>query len=144
MFRSIKALSEAAQACVDLLSGIRADLASAEPAQDPELEQAVQRLEVSRAKWEAEIEALILKAKGQYDSARNAEERTKTMKKSYNAEADEGDAQSMEDVANAYRELGYNLSGGDGEGGEPNGVQPVPEGLAPHTKMAPVMAKWMR
>lgn len=43
------------------------------------------------AVWQAECEALVLKAKAHFNSARNAEERTKTLAKATDGRLDEGD-----------------------------------------------------
>lgn len=78
-----------------------------EPAsEDHSLRERLEALELKRATWEAEIEALVLKAKGQYDSARNAEERTKTMKKAYETDSEEGALEGEAEILEAYRKLG--------------------------------------
>ena len=142
MFRTLKDLSEAAQACVALLHQVGEQLATFQATPNPDLAQKIQDLEVSRATWEAEVEALILKAKGQYDSARNAEERQKTMKKAMNAEPEDGGVEGMEELAAAYREAGLNFSPPHAQGGEGEELLPVPTSLAILAKMAPINAKW--
>lgn len=81
----------------------------------------VQALELSHKKWEAEAEALVIQAKGKYDGARNAEERTRTMKKSLARDPESG-PESEEELAEAYRELLGIVPQADGDGGEEDGV----------------------
>jgi hypothetical protein len=40
-------------------------------------------MELGNAKWEAEVEAVLLKAEGKLSAANNAEARARTMKKNY-------------------------------------------------------------
>jgi len=55
-----------------------------------ELVERIEQLELSRAKWEAEIDGLLMKADSTLRSAANAEARTRTMRKSYEGFADDG------------------------------------------------------
>jgi len=74
-------------------------------------------LERTRALWEAEIEALVLKAEGSYKSASNAEARARTMEKHVEKQLDPfgGEGEEIPEAVPA----------GDVEGGEEDGVPPV-------------------
>jgi len=85
MFRHFRATREA-------LEGIRAVLlqlvnsnveAQVTAARFDALKERLEDLEISRAKWEAEIEAELLKAQGKYQAANNAEGRSRTTIRAY-------------------------------------------------------------
>jgi len=82
-------------------------------------------LELSRLQWEGEMEALVVDAKGQYRSASNAEGRAKTHAKAAKV-FEEGDEESEEDLFSRYL---AQLTLRDGNGGELDGVQNVPDVL---------------
>lgn len=114
----------------------------------PRLEGRLEELERTRAKWEAELEGLMLKAEGKFNAARAAEERTRAKEKRAEElhEAVHGDPEELEDLPPEYRELLRRL---DGEGGEGEGVQPMPAGLdgrsegpRPHPRDRAKMIKW--
>jgi len=96
----------------------------------------VTALELSRTKWEAELEGLVAKAEGQYRAAANAEARARTHAKA--AEVfEEGDEESAEDPFDVIlRELRQP----DGAGGEVDGVPPVLPLLAVPTLAAEARA----
>lgn len=95
----------------------------------------LEALELSHKKWEAEAEALVLQAKGKFEAARSAEERTRTMKKSIERDPESG-AESTEELAAAYREL-LGIPAADGEGGEEGGVLALPEGMEADGEVRP-------
>lgn len=95
IFRQFRALIEALGAVAHSLQGVTAALEADLEAQQ-ELGPAVDRLvglELSRAKFEAEMSALVLKAEGKFKAAANAEARERQLKKSYERLADEIDAE---------------------------------------------------
>ena len=72
----------------------------------------------------AEAHALILKAKGQYDSARAAEERTRRLA----SEPEEGPDERLEALRDAYAEVGVPVGdGGFGAQEELPGLHPSVE-----------------
>ncbi len=96
-------------------------------------------LEVSRALWEAEMEALVLKAQGKYNSARNAEQRTKTMQASIDDGTGEGDSDGAAEIIAA---LQLQLLSANGEPGPEEGLQPVHEDLGLRGKAAAQRMKY--
>jgi len=97
-----------------------------EPDQISALQARIEELDLGNAKWQAECEATLMKATGQYNSARNAEERTKTM---VNHESGDGSVASEEEVFQAYRALGLGVSPGDAEAGQAEEVQQMREAV---------------
>ena len=63
-----------------------------------ELVDRIEELELSRAKWEAELEGLLMKAESKLKASNNAEARTRVMKKSYESFADEGETEIAQEV----------------------------------------------
>ncbi len=121
MFRRISA---AARSLHDLLEDIRALLqgvvSALQEREDTDLAARVEKLELGRAMWEAEVEALLLKATDEKKRARAAEERARKREK--RAEDDAGDEYSLEDLPPEYLAL---LQAGNGPEGGGEGVQPV-------------------
>jgi len=127
MFKSTRELLEIQRKQAGSLAGIvRAMLLAreGEPDQVSALKARIEELDLGNSKWQAECEATLMKATGQYNSARNAEERTKTM---VNHESGEGSVASEEEVFQAYRALGLGVSPGNAEAGEAEGVQQMRE-----------------
>ena len=95
----------------------------------------LQELEVSRARWEAEIEASMLRADSTLKSAANAEARSRTMvrhaEKLVDPFSEEGD------------EVPETAPGGDDPRGEAEELLQVPVGMAPNNKAHALRAKWM-
>jgi len=89
---------------------------------------------LSRAKWEAEIEAQMLKADSALKSASNAESRTRTMQK------------HIEKFADPFPEEGEEIpeavSEGNGAGGEEEWVQPVPVAVETDAKKRALKMKF--
>jgi len=89
-------------------------------------------LELSRLKWQGEMEALVVDAKGKFRSANNAEARARTHAKA--AEVFDGDDEEGEDdVFSRYLD---ELSGGDAEPGTYEEVPHVPH-LLGHVSQTP-------
>jgi len=89
----------------------------------------VEGLELSMSKWQAEMEAHLQRSESALKAARNAEERSRTMKKSYEkAQLDPFDLDGEEAEAAP-------VSGGYAPAGEAERVQPV------HVDVAPVNSK---
>jgi len=99
----------------------------------PSLER-LQTLERDRTLWEADVEALLMKAQGKLQAAANAEARTRTMKKAYE-EIDPFDAEG--------EEVAPPVSTSHVEGVQEAQVQHVPVGLAPGSKAYAQRAKFI-
>ena len=82
-------------------------------------------LERSRARWEAELEGMILKAEGTLKAANNAESRARTMKRHAENYVDDYEP-DRDPEETAQRKL---VPGGDAQLGGANRVQPVPVGV---------------
>ena len=95
----------------------------------------LQELERTRAYWEAQMEALVLKADSTLKSASNAESRSRTMvrhaEKLVDPFSEEGD------------EVPETAPGGDDPRGEAEELLQVPVGMAPNNKAHALRAKWM-
>jgi len=116
MFRTLRLLPETLQSLTNALNRVAGLIQeNTQHLQDGGgLADRMDALDLGRAKWEAELEALVIKAQGQYRSAANAEERARTMKKRSDAGSSEGDLASEEEVLLAYRALGL-VPEGNGE-----------------------------
>jgi len=91
-------------------------------------------LELSRARWEAEVEGILLKADGHQKAARSAEARTRTMQKHYEDQLDPFDPDSQEIEAP--------VRSGYAPAGEGEGLPPVHMELAPDYKTQALRAKF--
>ncbi len=99
-------------------------------------EHRLEELELSRAKWEAEMEALLIKADSTYKSAANAESRARTMVKAYEKELDPF-PENSEEIEEA------DVLPGHARAGEVEEVQPLHLGLAANNKAHALRAKWL-
>jgi len=129
MFKGNKELLDTLRGLVVKLGGIQTAIVTtreADPALVDVLDKRLQDLELGHAKWQAECEATLMKAEGQFKAARNAEERTKTM---VNHESGDGSVASEEEVFQAYRALGLGVSPGNAEASEAQEVQQMREPL---------------
>jgi len=103
-----------------------------------DLAERLEGLELSRAKWEAEMEALLLKAGGKLQAANNAEARARTMKRNYeDFFEDGGDDRGPEVEAEPLA-----LSPGDGAASEANGLLALPLDVAHDERSARIRAKF--
>lgn len=103
------------------------------------LKERLEELELSRSKWEAEIEAELLRAGSKLKAANNAEARERSLKASY-ARLSEGDDEGgggIEEAAAAWQFQQAN----EGTGNE-EGVLEVHPGLGHNPKAAAVRAKY--
>jgi len=93
------------------------------------------KLELTRATWEAEIDALILKAESTYKAAANSESRSRTM------------LRHAEKIVDPFDEEGDGVEApvrnGDAPRIEEERLLPVPVGVAPSNKASAQRAKWM-
>ncbi len=92
-------------------------------------------LERTRARWEAEMEALVLKADSTLKSAANAESRSRTMVRHAEKLVDPFDDEG--------EELEAPVTGGHDPGGEAEPLLQVPLALAPNNKAHAQRAKWL-
>jgi len=102
------------------------------------LSQRLDQFELRQAKWEAEVEAVLLKAEGKLNASNNAEARARTMKKAYETHFDPFD----EDGQEAIPAGGHQLSIPDATGSEEEIVYPVHMGVAPDNRTSRLRAKW--
>jgi len=112
---------------------------STERSDSSDVEARVQTLELGRAKWQAEVEALVLQAKGQFRAASNAEARERTMKESYEKQADIGLDDGPEEFEGDGQESIFPIHVPTGQ---ENGLQQVPVGMARTRKASAVNAKY--
>ena len=151
---SIKRASEALQRLVSAIEAVSnhlarlADMAAEAQVEGQGSSERIEALEASRAAWEADwkaervlfeaqIAAGVGKAESKFQSARNAEERARTMKASY-ATFEEGDLASEEDVLAAYRQLGF-VPASDANGGVPGELPAVSAGVEVGNPKAPAL-----
>jgi len=95
----------------------------------------LEELEMSRARWEAEIEAALVKVESRYKAASSSEARERALRRS-NAGSDGSNFASEEDIVEAYRALGF-VPQGDGEGGQEDGVLALREDVADPGEVSP-------
>jgi hypothetical protein len=111
------------------------------------LEARIRDLEANHERAFAEAEAVMLKAKATFNSARAAEERTKRYAEQLehgSGDGDEsGDDEAAEALRAAYADAGLPLD--NGLGGEESGVHPMRDRMAPRrASQAALQAKWAR
>lgn len=121
---------------LDDLSGTLRVLVTTQQALGPAHER-LEQLELSRVRWEAQCEGLLLKAEGKHNAAKAAEMRERQLKKSY-----------AKQLVDPFPEEGEEAEGSavlalDAPAGEAEGVRPVYMGLATNNKKALAQAaKW--
>lgn len=101
------------------------------------LTERLNELERDRTMWEADVEALLMKAEGKLQAANNAESRTRTMKKAYEKrqlDLDPFDLDSDEVPATVHE--------GDVPAGEETGMLEMPLALETNSKTHALKAKW--
>jgi len=91
-------------------------------------------LERSRAKWEAEMEALLMKADSSYKSAANAESRARTMERRYEKDLDP--------LAEDSEEIEDGLPEPYARAGEVEELYPLHLGVETNNKTLALRAKW--
>lgn len=140
VFQEIRALREAAEKAAytaGKLTGAVLTLVELHKLNGPS-EARLEDLERTRAHWEAEMEAMVLKADSTHRSAQNAESRARTMQKNYEKHFDPFDPDSVEDED----ERGRGTRAVNGESGEEEGLLPLPMDLERNPKAYAVRAKW--
>jgi len=127
MFGNLRRLPGIIEELVDAIRGIAMLLARylQELSDETTFRDRLQELELSRAKWEAEIEAALVKVESRYKAASSSEARERALRRS-NAGTDNGDLASEDDILDAYRSMGW-VPRGDAEAGEEEGVPAMPE-----------------
>ena len=136
MFRTFRGLLEALQQLVATCQAISASLAAGLDREetDDEMRKQLEGLLLSRAKWEAEMEALQLRAESTLKAASNAESRTRTM------------ARHAEKLSDPFPEEGEEVEAGVqpeyAERGEEEGLQPVRVAVAPDNKQSALRFKF--
>jgi len=105
------------------------------------LSERIDGLELSRAKWEAELEALVLKADSTLKASNNSEARTRTMKKSYAHLIDDSESLGTPEIET---ELQRQLQDRDAEFVEAEELQPVRVAVAPSGKILATQWKFQK
>jgi len=131
VFRWFRSLVEAIKALTDALE----DIARIQRELGPAVER-LDRIELSRHQWEAEIEGMLLKADGKLKAAAASEQRERQLKKA-NQRLDTEFDPVGEDGTPPATDAGH-----DAPGGEAPGMPPVRLALAPNNKALAVRAKW--
>jgi len=131
ILRQFRALVEA----IEALAGSIVELAKCQREAGPPIER-LERLELSRAQFEAEMQGMLLKADGKLKAAANAEARERQLKKSY-----ERDVLDPLDPDSEGATEGPVLPV-HAQAGEAQGVPPVHLALARNDKTAAVRAKF--
>jgi hypothetical protein len=141
MFGRSRATQEAFDKIVTSVLALTAELKDGRGGRDysEELAERVEGLELSRAKWEGEVEGLVLKAKGQYQAASAAESRARTKAKHEEPIAVEEPPRSEEEIEAQWAEY---FSRRNGETSEEERVQPVPVGLENSGKAIALRSKF--
>jgi len=136
---SIELLQKAVVALTEGLERSARDVRPTESADD--LRGRVEDLERTRSLWEAEMEAQLLKAKGKYQAASNAESRARTQVAHYEKNAVEGDPDLREE---SEEERIERLYWRDVEAGQENGLPEMPLAVEarPSSKQAALRAKY--
>lgn len=126
MIRWFKDVLLALRAIVHALGGIAEAIhgLSTQSEHDAGLATRVGALELEMERRHAEAEGLLLKAKGKFDAARAAEERTRRLANG----AEESEEELEEAIRAAYADAGIQLE--HGELGQEEGVQPMRGGMA--------------
>lgn len=143
IFRGFRRLLEALEAIAEQLATLTAsqdELARLQREMGPGLDR-VEKLEISRHQFEAEIEGMLLRAEGKLKAASNAEARERQLKKSYEKHIldplDPDSQESTEEGQPAFLAR-------DAARSEAERLHPVHLDLAPNNKADAVRAKWSR
>jgi len=136
-FRRLLASIESMASGLILLEHVLARIARQQEEFGPARER-LDALELSRAKFEAEMSSLVLKAEGKFKAANNAEARERQLKKSNDRLAHDLAEDGDEDVSGEGRSNFLD----DGARSEEERVQSVRVGVAMSNKSAAIAAKW--
>jgi len=150
MFRWFRALLAAVQAIPSALDALRPARGSALQGVEintlqikgDDLGDRLDALEKSRAMWEAEMEAVLLKADSTLKAANNAESRARTTLKNAKKlgyDDDEGGLESEEELLQTYKEMGW-VPGGNAAGGDAEGLH----GVRSYVEGEPAKARALR
>lgn len=131
MFRAIRDLPRVLQGLIAILSDLIGALqgVSVQSEGSRAVQDRLEALERSRDQWEGKIEAELLKADARFAAARAAEERTRHMARRVKGEDDDAEegAEAGDEAIAAYVRA---MAERDGEGGNAEGVHPVPGRVA--------------
>lgn len=140
VFRGFRRLLAALRELVDSLHAVETalvEIAALQREMGPARDR-LEALELSRAQFEADMGALVLKAEGKWKAANNAEARERALKKSYERLADDGDANGAEPETDGRGADGEH----DAQAREAERLQAMHLGLAPNNKTRALMAKF--
>lgn len=96
-------------------------------------------LERDRTMWEADVEALLMKAEGKLKAAANSEARERHQRQKYEDLIGGFDPEGQ----GVVQEDGAAVQPGDVEGSETEGMHVMSVGMAPNKKAHALRAKWM-
>jgi len=133
IFREFRRLVEA----VEGLAGALEVAAERENSLGPALDR-LTSLETQRHQFEAEIQGVLLQAKGKLQAANNAEARERQLKKSYERDADPFPV----DGENGEAPEGSAILGDDAAASEAKRLQALRLDVAPNNKALAQRAKW--
>lgn len=121
MFGRSRATQEVIQSIAVALERVNdtLQLALAAVGDDPRVAARIEELELSRAKWEATMEAVVLKADSTLKAANNAESRARTVLR----HAEKYTPEELEPSEEGIPPEGYDYGPGDDSFGEEEGVQ---------------------
>ncbi len=140
MFGPDRRTAEQAQSIAEALNRM-ADAWEAKQDEGPEgLNERLEKLELSRATWEAEMDAILIKAENRLKSANNAESRARTMLK-HEAEFPAGSGDQSQEEREAELDA-YFLQSGNASPGPKVPVQPLHLGLETSPKDRAVRMKF--
>jgi len=139
-FRRLLAAVEGGQKALEDVRGVLLH-ASERVADAAALQERIEDLELSRAKWEAELEGLVLKAESTLKASNNSEARTRTMKKSYAHLIDHGESFGSSEVET---ELERQLQDRDAEVVPEEGMQRLHLDVAPGGKVLATQWKFQK
>jgi len=143
MFGRSREMQEALHGITNALLGIRVALKV--PPSDGALEDRLVKLELSRATWEAEIEAQLLKAESKYRAASAAEGRARTLVRFDEKLLDEGPSPLEDEDPPPFGfegESPLDVPPGNAAGSPEGGLQPLHVGVETTAKARSVRAKF--
>jgi len=141
MFGLSRATQEALDKIATSVLALTAELKDGRGGRDysEELAERVEGLELSRSRWEGEVEGLVLKAKGQYQAASAAESRARTKAKNEQPISVEEPPRSEDEIEEQWARY---FSQRNGEAGEEERVHQVPVGLETRGKAIALRSKF--
>lgn len=120
--RSVSALTEASRGNQEILDQLVAQFSVAPTVDLSGVHERLDALDLSRAKWEAEVEAMMTKAESRFSAARAAEERNRRGRRQAEDDDDDAEGELDFDALPAHYQAALQ---GHARAGDEEGVQPV-------------------